>query len=370
MRSLRTIVCAGALVGLAGFLVAQDQGPAPGPGQTVAKPKKPVDAGGQPADSDQAPIPSEYRRNTVDTGAKALFKSDVDMVTLDVAVIGPNGQFIPQIPPGNFRVLEDNVPQQVRKVDMAQAPLTVALVVEFSERYQQMYSGAWYQTQQLVWTFANSLKPEDYCAVIIYSMKPEILTDFTADKSKIQEALRQLMIPTWHETNMFDAVVDTAERMQTIEGRKAIVLITTGIDTLSHLTFDKARKRLQEAGVPIYSISLLGLQLELMASPPIQFLQAQNELNTFAKETGGRAFTPKFQGEYPGVFGDLRQALGTQYVITYSPSNRAHDGTFRKIKVEVVDPEGHPLPIKDQKGKPIKYSILTKSGYKAPHEVE
>jgi len=71
-----------------------------------------------------------------------------------------------------------------------------------------------------------------------------------------------------------------------------------------------------------------------------------------------------------GVFGDLRQALGTQYVITYSPSNRAHDGTFRKIKVEVVDPEGHPLPIKDQKGKPIKYSILTKSGYKAPHEVE
>jgi len=287
-----------------------------------------------------------------------------------VAVIGPNGQFIPQIPPANFRVLEDNVPQQIRKVDMAQAPLTVAMVIEFSARYQNYYSAAWFQTQQLVWTFANSLKPEDYCAVIIYAMKSEILTDFTADKNKVHEALQQLTIPAWHESNMFDALVDTADRMSAIEGRKAILLITTGIDTLSRLTFDQARKRLQEAGVPIYSISLLGLQLELSSGPNLNFLQAQNELNTFAKETGGRAFTPKFQGEYPGVFGEVRQALGTQYVITYSPSNRAHDGTFRKIKVEVVDPSGHPLPIKDQKGKPVKYSIIAKSGYKAPHEVE
>ena len=335
----------------------------------MAKPKKPADASGQPSDADQPPIPSEYKRNP-DAGPTPTFKSDVDIVTLDVAVIGPNGQFIPQIPAGNFRVLEDNVPQQIRKVDMAQAPLTIALLVEFSEAFERLYSGAWFQTQQLVWTFANSLKPEDYCAVIIYSMKPEILTDFTTDRSKIQEALRQLMIPTWHEANMFDALTDTADRMSAIEGRKAILLLTTGVDTFSKITFDQARKKLQEAGVPIYAISLNGLQREMRGSSPIGLLRADNELNTFAKETGGRAFFPKFQGEYPSVFGDLRQALGTQYVITYSSSNKAHDGAFRKIKVELVDPNGKPLPIKDQKGKPLKYAILTKSGYKAPREVE
>src|SRR5208283_709618 len=270
MRPLFVLVCAGTLAGLAGFLAAQDQGPLNGPGPTVAKPKKPADASVPPAD--QAPIPSEYKRNA-DAGPRPTFKSDVDIVTLDVAVIGPNGQFIPQIPPGNFRVLEDNVPQQIRKVDMAQAPLTVALLVEFSNRYQRLYSGAWFQTQQLVWTFASSLKPEDYCAVIMYSMRPEILTDFTTDRNKIQEALQNLTIPTWSEANMFDALVDTAERMSTIEGRKAILLITTSIDTFSRLTFDQTRKRLQEAGVPIYSISLLGLQLEMMASPPMSFLQ-------------------------------------------------------------------------------------------------
>jgi VWFA-related protein len=367
MQTLRIVVCVSALAALAGFVNAQDQGPLNGPGQPVAKPKQPADASGQPAD--QAPIPSQYKRNP-DAGVTPTFKSDVDIVTLDVAVIGPNGQFIPQIPGGNFRVLEDNVPQQVRKVDMAQAPLTVALLVEFSARYQTLYSGAWFQTQQLVWTFASSLKPEDYCAVITYAMRPEILTDFTADKRKIQEALQQLTIPAWHETNMFDAVTDTAERMSAIEGRKAILLITTGIDTFSKLTYDQTRKKLQEAGVPVYSISLMGLQREMMSREPIGFLQADNELNTFAKETGGRAFFPKFQGEYPAMFGDVRQALGTQYVITYSSSNKAHDGTFRKIKVELVDPNGKPLPIKDQKGKPVKYAILTKSGYKAPREVE
>ena len=150
-------------------------------------------------------------------------------------------------------MLEDNVPQQIRKVDMAQAPLTVALVVEFSNRYQQLYSWTWYITQQMVWTFASSLKPDDYCAVIAYDMKPEILTDFTTDKMKIQEALQQLTIPAWHEANMFDAVTDTADRMSAIEGRKAILLITTGVDTFSKITYDQTRKKLQEAGVPIYA---------------------------------------------------------------------------------------------------------------------
>jgi len=368
MRSIRSLLCAAALLGLAGFLIAQDQGPAPEPGQTVAKPKKPAGESAQP-DADQAPIPSEYKRN-VDIGSKPLFKSDVDIVTLDVAVIGPNGQFIPQIPPSTFRVLEDNVPQQVRKVDMTDAPLTVALVVEFSARYQQYGTMVWYQTQQLIWTFASSLKPVDYCAVITYAMRPEILTDFTTDRTRIQEALRQMMIPTWREANMFDALAETADRMSAIEGRKAIVLVTTGVDTFSRLTFDQARRKLQEDGVPVYSISLLGLQMEMSAVTPIGILQGQNELNTFAKETGGRAFTPTFISEYPNTFANIRQALGTQYVISYSPSNRAHDGTFRKIKVELVDPNGKPFPIKDQKNKPVKYSILTKSGYKAPHEVE
>jgi len=384
MRPVLPILCGCALFALTGLVMGQDQGPLPQPGQTVAKPKKPADTGNPsstdanssaaPADSGLPKIPSQYKKSK-DLGDLPNFKADVNVVTLDVAVIDPHGQFISGIPAGNFRVLEDNTPQQIKKVELGQAPMTIAMVVEFSQKFQGLYTYAWFQTQQLVWGFASTLKPEDFCAVIAYDIKPEILTDFTTDRMKIKEALSRLTIPAWREANMFDAVTDAADRMSGIEGRKAILLITSGIDTFSKITFDVARKKLQEAGVPIYSISLLGLQREMADAymGPIQrmdFLQADNELKTFAKETGGAAYFPKFEGEYPQMFQQVQQALRSQYVITYSPSNAKHDGTFRKIKVELVDTNGKPLPVKDEKGKPVKYQILAKAGYKAPREVE
>jgi len=166
--------------------------------------------------------------------------------------------------------------------------------------------------------------------------------------------------------------------MSGIEGRRAILLISSGIDTFSKITFDQTRKRLQEAGVPIYAIGLMQTIRELAdarggmgAMQRMDFLQADNELKTFCKETGGQAFFPRFQGESPAIFQAVHQTLRNQYVITYSPSNKARDGAFRKIKVELVNPAtNEPLPVKDEKGKPIKYQIIAKAGYKAPREVE
>jgi hypothetical protein len=103
----------------------------------------------------------------------------------------------------------------------------------------------------------------------------------------------------------------------------------------------------------------------------MDFLQADNQMRTFAKETGGAAYFPRFMGEDPQIFQDIHQSLRSRYVITYDPSNKKHDGGYRKIKVELVNPAtNEPLPVKDEKGKPIKYSIVAKAGYKAPREVE
>ncbi len=375
MRLLKTsILCSAALIA-AGGLFAQE-GPVKDPGNTVARPKKSTDPNGNPAEDPNLPkIPSQYKKDKQDLGNIPNFKTDVDVVTLDVSVVDNHGQFIPGIPAGNFRVLEDNVPQQLRKVDMGEAPLTIAMVIEFSQHFQSMYSWAWFQTLELTWGFASTLKPVDYCAVIAFDIKPEILSDFTTNRMQTQEALHRLTIPAWREANMFDAVTDTADRMSAIEGRKAILLITSGVDTFSKLTYDQTRKKLQEAGVPIYSVSLMGMQRELAdaqmgAMQRMTFLQADNELRTFAKETGGAAYFPKFQGEYPQMFQQIHQALRNQYVLTYLPSNKNHDGTFRKLKVELVDKEGKPLLVKDEKNKPIKYQIIAKTGYKAPREVE
>ena len=188
------------------------------------------------------------------------------MVTLDVAVMDNKGHFIPGIPPGNFRVLEDNVPQQVKTGHVGEAPITIAMVIEFSNKFQRLYGRTWYQTLELAWGFASTLKPQDYVAVVAYDIRPEILTDFTTDRSKTQEALHRLTIPAFSEANLYDALTDTADRMSGIEGRKAILLISSGIDTFSKITYDQTRKKLQEAGVPIYAIGLMQALREMLDS--------------------------------------------------------------------------------------------------------
>jgi VWFA-related protein len=184
-----------------------------------------------------------------------------------------------------------------------------------------------------------------------------------------------LTIPAWNEANLFDAITDTAGRMSGIEGRKAILLISSGVDTFSKITFDKTRKMLQEDGVPIYAIGLMQA-LQIMGGPratglsDMDLLVADNEMKTFASETGGQVFLPRFMGEFGGIFQQIHESLRNQYVLTYSPSNKAHDGAYRKIKVQLVDHDGNPVALKDEKGKPLKYTVVAKAGYKAPRAVE
>jgi len=369
---------------LAAFLVlgeisfAQDQGPAKDVGETVAKPRK--KDGSDSSDADLPKIPSKLsnkNKNDLPEGSPS-FKVETNVVSVDVAVLDNKGHFIPGIPRGNFRVLEDNVPQQIQNFSLGEAPMTVCMVIEFSGKFQAYYYGpSWYQTLAASYGFLQTLKQEDYVAIRAYDMKIETLSDFSTDKRKAYEAMQRLRIPGFSESNLYDALVDTEDRMQEIEGRKAIVLIASGVDTFSKLTFDKARKAIQDGGVPIYAIGMMQTIREMMDARgmmgPLQrmdFLQADNQMRTFAKETGGQAFFPRFYGEFPSIYQQIAQALRNQYSIAYSPTNAARDGKFRKIKVELVSPTGEPLRVTDEKGKPVKYTIFAKAGYNAPREVE
>jgi len=364
-----------ASVAFCGVLLVAQQGPVKESSETVARPR-PKKEGEAKAEEK---IPSKFGKKKSDLPeGMPTFRSDAITVTVDVAVLGPKGQFIPGIPKGNFRVLEDGVPQQITSFATTEAPMTVCLLIEFSNLFQYYWGETWYQTLTAAYGFLETLKPEDYVAVVAYDIRPEILADFSTDKRKAYEAMQRLRIAAYSESNLYDALTDTAERMSDIEGRKAIVLIASGIDTFSKLTFDKARKKIQDAGVPIYAIGLMQALREWydargMLGPiaRLDFLQADNQMRTFATESGGQAFFPRFYGEFPGIFRAIHEALRNQYSLAYQPTNQARDGKFRKIKVELVNPAtGEPLRIVDEKGKPMKYRIIAKNGYTAPREVE
>jgi Ca-activated chloride channel family protein len=378
MKAFRVI----ALVSLCSLgvvmLLRAKQGPNSKGSETVARPRKPG-AGAPTTEPDQPKVPSKFPKKDGDLPQDVpTFTADVLTVSVDVAVVDNRGNFIPKIPKGNFRILEDNVPQQVSGFSVGEAPMTIAMVIEFSNRYQRFYSEPWYQTLTAAYGFLQTLKPEDYVAIVAYDIKPEILSDFSTDRQAANEAMQRLRIAGFSESNLYDALVDTAQRMQDIEGRKAIVLISSGVDTFSKLTFDKARRGLQDAGVPIYAVGMMQAIREFYdaagAMGSIQrldFLQADNQMRTFAKETGGMSFFPRFYGEFPGIFRAISEAMRNEYVLTYNPSNQNRDGKVRKIKVELVNPEtNEPLRVVDEKGKPIKYQIMAKTGYTAPRKVE
>lgn len=400
---------AAAVLILLGVAHAQ-QGPGSDSSETVAKPRKknpPADAATEPANIDsgntapaasaptvtsaptvnspandepeveQPKIPSKFNRKDKEVPENTpTFSSDVNTVQLDVAVLDNKGHFLPGVPKSNFRILEDNVPQQIASFNVnSEAPMTIAMVIEFSNLFQRYYSQGWYETLTASYGFVQTLKPQDYVAIIAYDMRSEILCDFTTDRGKIQEAMQRLRIPGFSEANLFDALADTEQRMSNIEGRKAILLIASGRDTFSKLTFDKARKAVQEGGVPVYAISMLQAmritaEQYMSDTQRLDFLQADNEMNTFARETGGQAFFPRFFQEFPTIFQNVEAALRNQYSLTYQPSNQAKDGQFRKIKVELVDPQtGSALKITEN-GKPVKYTVIAKAGYTAPRAVE
>lgn len=340
-------------------------GPNKGVDETVIVPRRRPTQPPQPA-----PQPKKEKINPDEA---YTLRSEVDLVSVGVVVQSKKGEFLPGLKKENFRISEDGVPQTIKRVEAAEAPMTVAMVIEFSSLYWQFL----YQSMEAAYGFVQTLRPEDWVAVIAYDMKPEILQDFTKNKSAAFGALQMMQIPGFSESNMFDALSDTIGRMDNIEGKKAILLISSGVDTFSKTRYDQLLKKVQASDTPVYAIGTGQAVREyydargaMGPTTQIGFLQADNQLRSFARLSGGKAYFPRFEGQFGEIYNDISASLRNEYNISYTPTNAAHDGKFRKLKVELLDQDGKPLKLVDPKGKEIKYEIRAREGYYAPRAVE
>ena len=397
MRWLRVrtaIVSALVLMLCGAFVTAKAQSTTPDGGQSTTSPQtttpqtqKPQvpEAGGPEGDTGPIAVPKKKPADEPPPEKPARVKNpegledfslrvNVPVVSLDVSVLTKDGQFIPGLKGGNFKVYEDGVEQKLIGFNQTTAPITAVLLVEFANTNYafiiDMLNGAY--------SFLGVLKPEDWTAVISYDMKPHILVDFTQDKRAVAGALNMLRIPGFSETNLFDALYDTIDRIDGLEGRKYIILISSGRDTFSKLTYDKILNKLKNTqNITIYAVSTGEAAREwydahgMMGSiSRLDYLQADNQMNTFAKMTGGAAFHPRFEAEFPEIFQQIGSDIRNQYVLAYHPTNTKLDGTYRKLKVELVGPDGSPLKITDQHNKNVKYQVVAREGYKAKQVVE
>lgn len=290
------------------------------------------------------------------------------LVSLDVLVTDEDGLVLAGLKKENFRVLDDGKPQTITHFEPVGAPITIVMLMEYSGSAYDYFA---YKAASWGSTFLNHLEPRDYIALVTYDIKPTVHVDFTRNKAEVQEALSTLSYPQFHEANLFDAIIDTLDRLQRVKGKASILIVSTGINTMSQSTLDDAIRRIKASDVTIFSVGVAEAEFQASQTPlsggsPLTYLQSKNQLQTFAKLTGGTAWFPRFEGEIPNIFRSVATFLRSQYRIGFSPANLVHDGKYHKLKVEIVRADGSPLVVTNPKGKKQKPVVYTREGYTAP----
>lgn len=281
-------------------------------------------------------------------------------VKLSVRVIDRNNRPIPNLRPGDFQVYEDGVPQTITYFSKEEVPISYGLVIDNSGSMRYLLDKVIESARIII----NSNKPGDETFLVrfISSDKIETLLDFTSDKQALIDALDNLYIEAG-QTAVIDAVYLAADRVTEYKKgddddrrRRALILITDGEDRASFYSQNQLFQHLRESNVQIFVIGFvdeLDKEGGFIRKSPRE--KAINLINRLASETGGRAFFPKSLSELPQIAEEITRDLRTQYVIGYSPTNKAHDGTYRSVRVVVANGPGGEKRI-----------AVTRPGYIAP----
>lgn len=265
------------------------------------------------------------------------------LVQVNAIVTDQEGRPLSWLQEKNFQVFVDGQRQIVTNFAANTGRITIVLLMEFSN----VWGPYWARLEPyMAHGFASHLGPEDWIALVTYDLKPHILVDFTRNNQEIEEALASEYFPTFSEVDEFDALLFTLDRLKDVPGKKAILLVSSGLNTFSGRTLDQTLTALRETRVTIFTIDVA----ELLFGPSltgrlIPYFQGQNVMNTFARMTGGYAWSPQSQSAMPGIFDSVVSFLRNQYSLGFEPAPSTQDGKFHKIHVRVVDDRGRPLDV-------------------------
>lgn len=259
-------------------------------------------------------------------------KIGTSLVVLDVTVVDQSNNPVMDMAQSNFQVLEDKVPQEIKFFTREQVPVSLVFTIDTSGSMRPKLDTVIKASSNLV----KESKPGDEMAIIEFKDQPELLEEFTSDTQDVTDTLQSLVAS--RQTAMLDALYLGADYASK-EGknrRKAVILVTDGLDKDSYYKFNEVVDHLREADVQVYLIGFtndLDKDSSLFSKSPKT--KAEGLLTKLAEETGGKAFFPKELSEVHTVAQQISTDLRTQYSIGYYPTNSKKDGTFRNIKVQV-----------------------------------
>ncbi len=315
-------------------------------------------------DESQAPVKVEPNTQIVDDSPYKL-KADATLVNVDALVTDEDGRVLTGLRKGNFRVLDNGSPQEILNFAPTSTPITVVMLLEYSAASYSYfaYKAAWWGTG-----FLDHLEASDWVALVTYDLRPKVQVDFTHKRVEVRDALATLGPPGFSDSNLFDALEDTLDKLDGVQGRKSILLMSTGSNSFSAATLDDILNRLKRSGVTIFCVGLAEQEYVRYGGSDISYVQSRSWLNTFAKQTGGLALFPRFESELPDIFRSVVGFLRSEYTLSYRPPKESRDGRYHRLKVEIVGPDGKPLKVTDDKGRRRKIEVYAREGYMAPKD--
>jgi Ca-activated chloride channel family protein len=328
-------------------------------GRKTAEPKPAQTDTAKPADDGLTESKVNPEGETVEGD---VIRFDTSLVTVPVTVLDRNGRYVPLLRREQFRISENGVEQKIAYFATTNSPFSVVLLIDTSGSTQFRLD----DIQNAAIKFVERLKPADSVMVISFDDRIQVQCKATTDRNVIEKAIRRTR--TGGGTRLYDAVDDILRKqLKTIEGRKAIVLFTDGVDTTSHrASYDSTVRLAEESDAPIYSVdydtsgygggmgqgiplpggrgTVLGLPLPTPGIPgtstgttPRDYRRAVAYLHALSNSTGGRFYSGDSLFGIAQAFTWIAEELGRQYSLGYYPSTPGKEGERRQIKVRVTE---------------------------------
>ena len=299
-------------------------------------------------------------RATANPDEEEVIKVETNLVTIPVSVLDRNGLYIPDLSQSNFKIFEDGVEQEIAYFGTSEKPFTVILLIDVSPSTEYKIE----EIQSAAIAFVDQLKPQDKVMVIQFDERVSVLAETTNDRQKIHKAIRRTNFGGG--TSLYEAVdFSLRRRLDKIEGRKAIVLFTDGVDTTSSgATYESTLGDAEESEAMIFPIyyntflSSRGIGTGgVMSTPPTlgippmgggratgtssaEYTRGRIYLTELAAATGGRVFRPdSTPGGLNAAFEGIAEELRRQYNIGYYPQTEGEAGQRKQIKVRVNRPK-------------------------------
>jgi Ca-activated chloride channel homolog len=302
-----------------------------------------------------------------------------ELVKLDVSVSDAQGNFLAGLTQQDFRVLDNGVEQRTTFFVPVDAPAQILVMLETGPAVYLIHD----QHLAAAYSLVDGLNPADQVALVTYDQTPRQILAFTSEKSSLLSALAQIEYNIgMGELSFYASLSQVLDWLEPIRGKRAIVLLTTGLDSSEPSRWQILVDKLRRDDVVIFPVALgASLRSSTKTKPskpkktpashtsgsvpssaagnPVSFAKADRDLRALATITGGKAYFPEAQDNFASIYREIAAALRHQYVLGFTPS---HDGQYHSLSVELVSPSARSSR---ERGKPD-YQVFARSGYLAP----